>query len=274
MVDLCLYQVKMNLYRTFCEVEMSTKSDLCHYLGSGTFDFTLGQHLSFDSKHKVYIGVKNVKWPEKIRNMDIRIALTKLVSEFDETQLQKHFIGFRSYEEFSDVIQYHANQSLEENPNMALENTLAFKVVVHYRNNRFLMDIHHDLMLVVSKNVASVFGFDGEDVGTDYVAFKKNAYICDDYRYFSSSRKNKMCLVVYDIIKEYCVTADGNRFSVLFNYEKNDNHNCNELLGVKQLVKRDELKQFRFCILDEDLKPFEECVYNRHLKFTLVFFTF
>ena len=83
-----------------------------------------------------------------------------------------------------------------------------------------------------------------------------------------------MCLVVYDIIKEYSVTADGNRFSVLFNYEKNDNYNCNELLGVKELVKRDELKQFRFCLLDEDLKPFEDDVYNRHLKFTLVFFTF
>ena len=125
----------MNLYKTFCEVQMSTKSDLCHYLGSGTFDFTLGQHLSFDSKQKVYIGVKNVKWPEKIRNMDIRITVTKLGSEFDETKLQQHFIGFRSYEEFSDLIQYHGNKSLEENPDMVLENTLAYKIVLHYRNS-------------------------------------------------------------------------------------------------------------------------------------------
>ena len=276
----------MNLYKTFCELQVSTKSTNCHYLGSGTFDFTLGQHLSFDSKDRVFIGAKNVKWPEKIRNLDMEILLTKMSSEFDEDRMKHYFVGFRNYDEFCDLVQTYANQSLDGNPNICIDiskdgndkcfdaTVLPYKVFLRYKNGRFVMDLHYDLMLVVSKNVANILGFEGGDEIGEYVIFRKNAYISTDYRSFSSSKLRKMALVVHDIIKEYCVTANGNRFSVLMNYDQDDKYRCHELLGVKELVRRDEFKQFRFCVLDEELKPFADEVTGRHLSFTLVFFTF
>ena len=287
MVDWFLLQIKMNMYKTICELEVSTKSDSCHYLGSGTFDFTLLQHLSFENKHKVFIGAKNVNWAEKIRTLDLKICLTRKSSEFDGKGLKEHSIGYRNYDEFSDLIQSLGNQSLEENPNTCMNfsgsgkhtcidaTVLPFKVVLNYRNNRFVMDIHHDLMLVVSENVASIFGFEGgEKIGGNLVVFKNSAYISMDYQYFTYWKKNRMVLVVHDIIKEYFVASNGNRFSVLFDYDCEQYYSRNEILGVKELVKRDEFKQFRFCILDEGMNSFADDVKMRDLTFTLVFFTF
>ena len=288
MVDLYLSQIKMNLYKTICELEVSTKSDSCHYLGSGTFDFTLSQHLSFENKHKVFIGARNVKWAEKIRNLRFLICLTKKSSEFDRKELKQHSIGYRNYEEFSDLIQSYGNQSLDANPNTCMNfsggsekhtcidaTILPFKVVLKYRNNRFMMDIHHDLMLVVSENVASILDFEGgEKIAGDLIVFKKNAYISSDYKYFTYTKKNRMALVVHDIIKEYFVASNGNCFSVLFDYDCEQIYRRNEILGVKELVKRDQFKQFRFCILDETMNSFADDVRSRDLSFILVFFTF
>ena len=137
------------------------------------------------------------------------------------------------------------------------------------------MDIHHDLMLVVSENVASILDFEGgEKIAGDLIVFKKNAYISSDYKYFTYTKKNRMALVVHDIIKEYFVASNGNRFSVLFDYDCEQIYRRNEILGVKELVKRDQFKQFRFCILDETMNSFADDVRSRDLSFILVFFTF
>ena len=278
----------MNLYKTLCELEISTQSESCHYIGAGTYDYTISQHLSFETIPRVFMGAKDVRLPENVEFIEYKILLTKKASSFDPALMEKHSFGYRSYEELCTLLQTHANQSLAESPSICLPflehephrcidaTVLPYTVSFEYRFNRFILNVHNDLMLVVSRNVADLLNFlPAEAMDADHIVYRKKAYVSEHYCNWIPNRRRKLHFVVYDLIREYRVLSDGSRYPILFSYDRTAKYKSYDLLGVKELVKREEVKQFRFCILDEKMSVFEcDPETYRDISFTLVFLTF
>ena len=260
------YFRKMNNFKTVCEIEVSTNSQNCHYLGSGLFDFTLGQYLDFDENLDIFVGAKDVRWKKKTHSMTFGLKLMKKNPDFDETLIDTHHIEYGSMEEFALMVETCGNRTLEAHPNkhMSLEHT----------HDRFFLRIHPSLMVVMSHNLAeSIDMIDGGRIFHDYVMFDKKCYMSESYIRFMSPESRSFSIVLYDMIREYRIVKNGSRYPVLFDYSGVDTYKCYDLLGVKELVKRAGIRQFKFQIVDREMRPMDvtDDYESRPLEFKLVF---
>ena len=277
----------MNNYKSFCEVDVSTASTNCHYLGSGMFDFTMGQYINIEPGEDMFLGGKNVRWRKKKHSMRIGVKLMPRGSSFGEDDLDFDEIHYSSPEELAMLIEGLANKSLEQKPNMCMDfstkekhlcidsTVIPYTISLCFKYDRFFLRIHHDLMLVLSRSLADSLDLypPGSRHGNS-VAYEKNAYRSDYIGLFSPSARS-FTLVIYDMITDFRITQNGSRYPVLFDFCGHDKYKCYEMLGVRKLIRTENVRQFRFQIFDREMRPIDmiDDYKTRPLEFTLMFLT-
>ena len=256
----------MNIYKTIFEVEVSTASQNCHYLGSGMFDYTLGQYIAFENKEQMFVGAKDVRWRKKMASMTFGLKVMKKSSDLDETVIGINQIEYRSMEEFAMLVESCGNRSLEAHPNKQM--SLAFK------HDRFFLKIHPSLMVVMSHNLAeSLDMIHAGRIDNEHVIFDKRCSVSQEYIHYMSSESRSVSVALYDMIREFRIVKNGSRYPVLFDYSGLDRYKSYELLGVKELIQRDGIRQFRFQLFDREMRAIDvsEDYLTRPLEFKLVF---
>ena len=274
--------------QTLCEINVCTKSDRCHYVGSGIYHYFV-DHMDFPNAKQLRLGLKNIQLPLLAKEISFKIWFGPKDATFKESMMQEHKTRFINCEELCDIVQSIANNNVIVSKDMPKPlKTLQ----LYYKNNRFYMEIYSDLKLVISSKLAKEMGFMESILSTfspeekktktekqlldvdKQVPFTKNMYISNDYTTFIDEINAKLVLVLFDKIEGFTLMADGGRYPVFFNYDiMEQSKKSYKLLTVKKMLDN-KLTEFRFGIFNAAMEPF---MYSLNLedhpiKFTLIIF--
>lgn len=275
--------------KTLFELNFSSDSDRCHYMGSGMYHFQVDNFVVPETEN-FKIGLKNLEIPKFKKRISFKIFLGAKHDTIKEESLKTYETSYHSLAELCKYVETIANQSLVIHRNTCIDfsypekssnhfcldmTSLPKTIHLQYIENKVVIEIHNDLKLIMSCNLAYIFGLK-VNVCVDLVGVVElldNHYISDGYVYFLDEKKTRFILVMYDIIRSYVIMANGDRLSVFYECNLKDYKlELSKLLTVKKLLSCN-ISELKFSVLDGNMNPYI-CSLNNEtpLKFSIVVF--
>ena len=163
----------------FCEIELATNSNYVHSAGNGIFNASFPNATTFVEGCKLKIGVKpDIKFPKLQKEITFKALL---VSKMDAYDLEKQFLPFtityESNDELAYLVEACARSTLRLDQHIALDFAMKqgpFRQHLHiattllsltYKYDRFLLELHRDLNLILSDEISKELMFTEEILG-------------------------------------------------------------------------------------------------------------